>query len=350
MLAMTNQKSVVFIIAILFLFVFSMTSLPNIEAAPAEEKVWNPELDVHFNWKAEENQLSPESKLPEEEETQQTVRAEYNDYGLVRSERQPVHVGEWISESVEYEQSLNLEFANLWYIEDGSSDDNACEWTFDVRKNGETVSEHTISCEDDHSDMVREAIFTSSDGFNPPTLELASGDQFSIDVTYEGWEDIVIYFDNITYDTGYQGRSAPLTFFKPDHKGARISFELVEAWPTNWNQQLRGDYIYLTTEEGKVDGRNAEVVQGKERQVGSNGTTVVSTIIIWTLEVKSLNASIMFDYAMYKYGGDPALTIDFDYVKPPDDGGGFLAGPPLHLVVLAIMAALVVSKRSRNKL
>ena len=183
-----------------------MTTLSTPPANAEGAEPYEPELSLHFNMK-DDNALSPQFKLPDEAETQKNVQADidYDIFGVLIG-RNPVHVGEWVSNEVAYEQNFTINTANIWYEEEDGSGNN-CEWTFDVKVNDQSVSEQTVSCQEDHPEVGEETYSLNVE------LLLVAGDIFSVDLTYEGWEDISIYHDNVTYDTGYAATSTPLTFF-----------------------------------------------------------------------------------------------------------------------------------------
>ena len=96
--------------------------------ADAENETDDPEYTIHFNMKEDETTLSLQTKGPDEPEAKKDVDADL-DYvvpGAGAAGRNPVHVGEWISDKAMYRQIMRIESANLWYDESGEYDDNDC--------------------------------------------------------------------------------------------------------------------------------------------------------------------------------------------------------------------------------
>ena len=105
-------------LAIAAMFIF--TSNVN-----AETEYENPDLQLKFNWKEEGDGLSPQTKLPGDPEAQKTVMAQYsNNFGLVRSDRQPVNVGTWTSEAVEFDVALSINSFDIWWQDQENGDDS----------------------------------------------------------------------------------------------------------------------------------------------------------------------------------------------------------------------------------
>ena len=91
--------------ALLFLVAFSSTEVD----ADEETEYMNPEIVLKFNLKEEDDALSPQNKLPEEPEATKTVQADvaYDLLGM-KVGRDPVHVGTWTSDPVEFDISISI--------------------------------------------------------------------------------------------------------------------------------------------------------------------------------------------------------------------------------------------------
>ena len=127
-------------IAAIFLISFS---------ASADEPVYeNPELQLKFNLKEENDGLSPQNKLPGEVEATKTVMAQYDDYVGFRTNRQPVDVGTWTSDPVEFDLSISIKSFDIWW-EDTEGSDDSCEWTITIKVNDQDISEDTSGCKHD---------------------------------------------------------------------------------------------------------------------------------------------------------------------------------------------------------
>ena len=326
--------------ALALLFIAAL--LLALPASAEEVEPFGPELALHFNMK-DDNSLSPQYKLPDEAETQKNVQADIDwNIGGILIGRNPVYVGEWVSDEVAYEQNFTLNTANIWYEEEDGSGNN-CEWTFDVKVNDQSVSEQTVDCQDDHPEVGEETYSLNVE------LLLVAGDIFSVDLTYEGWEDITIYLDNVTYDTGYSTTTTPLTFFDARISGGAVAIEFTEAWPVDWKNNLEGNYVMLMGMDGYMaDNDQASVSEGAEHTM-ANGTVVTGTVITWE-QVTGKELTVMLHYTQFDHMGgggnntngttnDPLVTLTIvSTAAIGGDDGGFLGLPgfPLLLAVPAL--------------
>ena len=332
----------IFIPAIAMLFAGAL--LLALPASAVETEPFGPELALHFNMK-EDNSLSPQSKLPDEVATEKNVQADVDwDIGGILIGRNPVHVGEWVSDEVAYEQNFTLNTASIWYEEEDGGND--CEWTFDVKVNDQSVSEQTVECQEDHPEVGEETYSLNVE------LLLVAGDIFSVDLTYEGWEDITIYHDNVTYDTGYDATSTPLTFFDVRMSSGTVAIEFTEAWPVDWNTNLKGGYVMLMgAEMWMADNDQAAVSDGAEHTM-ANGTVATGTVITWE-QVTGKELNVKLHYTQFDHTGsggnggngtngsasDPLITLTIVSASIlGGDGDGLLGLPgfPLFLAVPAL--------------
>ena len=84
-------------------FAFSALIIASASVNAEDEPTYeNPELQLKFNLKEENNALSPQNKLPGEPEATKTVQAQYDDYVGFRTNREPVNVGTWTSDPIEF--------------------------------------------------------------------------------------------------------------------------------------------------------------------------------------------------------------------------------------------------------
>jgi len=331
-------------IAAIFLLSFS---------ASADEPVYeNPELELKFNLKEENDGLSPQNKLPGEVEATKTVMAQYDDYVGFRTNRQPVDVGTWTSDPVEFDLSISIKSFDIWW-EDTEGSDDSCEWTITIKVNDQDISEDTSGCKHDGGEIAKATheLATSAD--------LVAGDTLGIKLVYEGWDDIKIYYDNVTYDTGLNIAGGHNFFFTPSWSGTTVSIEFAEAWPVNWDTNLDGGYIMLMGDEMYMaDNSKANVVEGNEYtiQMANGSADITSTIITWT-EVTGIGIQLMMDYTTFDMGGNssangtvkPALVIlTLEKAAGKSDNVEGLLGLPGFEMAIAIPAIVFVARRFRN--
>jgi hypothetical protein len=190
---------------------------------------------------------------------------------------------------------------------------------------------------------------------------LVAGDTIGINLVFEGWDDIKIHYDNVTYDTGLGITGSHLYLFNGIWKGSMVSIEFAEAWPTNWETNLDGRYVMVMGDDGYMaDNDMASVRDGNEYSFqGNNSTTieVTSTVIEWT-KITGTGIKIMMDYTTFNHipgnntgngtmGNPPRVTLILE--KPimllDDDG---ILGLPGFEIMIAIPAIAFAARRTRN--
>ena len=350
-----------FAFAIVLVFSALIFASTNV-IADEEPEYENPDLQVKFNFKGEGDMLSPQTKLPSEAETTKSVQADvdYDAPGLGKIGRNPVNVGTWTSEPVEFDLSISINSFDVWWEDtEDSNGDDSCEWTISIEHNGASVSEDTSDCQHGGVDVAKGTHNLATN------IDLLAGDTLGINLQFEGWDDIKIYYDNVTYDTGLSVKGSHLFFFGAMWKSSEVSVEFAEAWPVNWDTNLDGGYVMLMGDEGYMaDNSKAEVTEGNEYSITmSNGTAdVTSSIITWT-EVTGIGISLMMDYTTFDHmpptgngsgngtnGTGKQALVTVKLVEPisllGDEGG--LLGLPGFEVIIAVPALAFVARRFRN--
>ncbi|MEC7349499.1 MAG: hypothetical protein VYD80_00670, partial [Candidatus Thermoplasmatota archaeon] len=263
----------------------------------AETEYENPDLQLKFNWKEEGDMLSPQTKLPEEAEAQKTVMAQYsNNFGVIRSDRQPVNVGTWTSDPVEFDIAMSINSFDIWW-QDQENGDDSCIWTISIEVNGAEVSNDESDCQDDGTELIKRTHNLAT------SVELVAGDTIGINLVYEGWNDIKIHYDNSTYDTGLNIVGKHNFFFAPTWVGSTVTIEFAEAWPINWDTNLDAGYIMLMGDEMYMaDNSKASVSDGNEYTISmANGSADVTSIIITWTEVTGNGIRLMMDYNTFDH-------------------------------------------------
>jgi len=333
-------------IAAMFLLSFS--------ASAEEPDYQNPDLQLKFNWKEEGDGLSPQTKLPTDPEATKTVQAQYTSYLGIRTDRQPVNVGTWTSEAVEFDISMSINSLDIWW-EDTEGADDSCVWTIKIKVNDQDVSEDESDCQHD-GDGVAKATHNLA-----TNVDLVAGDTIGINLVYEGWDDIKIYYDNSTYDTGLNIMGKHNFFFAPTWSGSTVTIEFAEAWPVNWDTNLDGGYIMLMgTDMYMADNSNANVEEGNEYTIQmANGSAEVTSVIIKWNDVSGDGIKLMMDYNTFDHmpsnntgngtaGEPPLLTLTLEKASGllGDEGG--VLGLPGFEIMIAIPAIAFVARRYKS--
>jgi len=339
-------------IAVAFAAIF-IASINTIAEEPDYE---SPEIDLKFNLKEENSGLSPQNKLPNDPQATQTVTADVDwDIGGIKIGRNPVHVGTWTSEPVTFDIALNINSFDVWW-EDLEDSDNTCEWTITIQVNDQDISEDTSDCQHNGEELEKGSHSLGT------SINLVTGDTIGIDLVFEGWDDIKIHYDNVTYDTGLGITGSHLYLFNGIWNGNIVSIEFAEAWPTDWETNLDGRYVMVMGDDGYMaDNDMASVRDGNEYSFqGNNSTTidVTSTVIEWT-EITGTGIKIMMDYTTFNHmpGNNtgngteanlPRVTLILE--RPigllGDDGG--ILGLPGFEMIIAIPAIAFAARRTRN--
>ena len=333
-------------IAAMFLLSFS--------ASAEEPEYQNPDLQLKFNWKEEGNMLSPQTKLPSDPEATKTVMAQYDNWVGIRTNRQPVDVGTWTSDPAEFDISMSINSFDIWW-EDTEGSDDSCVWTIKIKVNDQDVSEDDSDCQH-NGDGVAKATHNLA-----TNVDLVAGDTIGINLVYEGWDDIKIYYDNSTYDTGLNIAGKHNFFFAPTWSGSTVTIEFAEAWPVNWNTNLDGGYIMLMgTDMYMADNSKASVEEGNGYTLQmANGSAEVTSVIIKWNDVSGDGIKLMMDYNTFDHmpsnntgngtaGEPPLLTLTLEKSSGllGDEGG--VLGLPGFEIMIAIPAIAFVARRYKS--
>ena len=336
---------------LIILFCIGFAIFGSADAEETEEP-YNPELSINFNMKDDDQTLSPETKAPEEEAMVKRVQAEYTQRPIIntRNSEEKV-VGEWASNEVNFAQSITIESVKIWWEEIDEGYSNDCDWTFTIKINDEDVNDYSFECGDQKSD---EEPFPAEYNIGEQ-MDLSAGDKYSIEIIYEGTENFDLYYDNVTYDTGYGVKSTPLAFFTNARSGSSFSIEFAEAWETNWEANLDSGYAMLMGPEGYMaDNTKVAVSDGQEYELNSgNGTdTVTTTVITWD-DVSKDELTLMMDYTVFNHmsgngtSKQAILMTGVEAKKVVDDEEGIL-GLPGFEIMIAIPAIAFAARRTRN--
>ncbi len=338
-------------IAVAFAAIF-IASINTIAEEPDYE---SPEIDLKFNLKEENEALSPQNKLPGEPEATKTIIAQSDDWILIESGRETVAVGTWTSQPVEFDISISITSFDIWWESMESDNNDDCYWTIAIQHNDQEVSNDESDCTHGGGEVAKG---THSLG---TSIDLLAGDTIGIDLSLTSWEDVKIYFDNVTYDSGLGITGSHLYLFNGIWKGSMVSIEFAEAWPVDWETNLDGKYVMVMGDDGYMANNDlASVRDGNEYSFqGNNSTTieVTSTVIEWT-EITGTGIKIMMDYTTFNHMpgnntgngtvGPPRVTLILE--KPigllGDDGG--ILGLPGFEIMIAIPAIAFAARRTRN--
>ena len=278
----------------------------------------------HFFIKGDDETLSVEGKEPGEEHHQKTIQAQYTGNMFFRSDREPVKVGTWTTSPMDFSLNITIEDMSLWWVINDDDYEPECEWTFYIYHNDQEISENTETCQSNGEDLVRETYNIGT------SIDLNNSDTFAIELWYEGWEDVTLYYDNLTYDSG-SGIECENSCYPVPVAIMNISFTEAE------NGTLVEFIGSGTTEVGEISAYLWESnVDGELSNISQFNTTNLSlgNHIIYFSVTNTLGYNSTTSKSLWIYAVPSALANDIDWndetpknkVKPGDEvafkGGG----------------------------
>ena len=190
---------------LMIMLIISMLMLSALTVQTGEAQIGEREFrQTHINLKAADG-LSPETEHDNETEAQrELVLAQYDDFGVGRTNRQWVDVGTWISDGIE--NALTLDSGqyrfNMWFQVVDSTYTADPDWEFTLRRNGvDVTSIQVLNTAESTTEPIE--IWATANVGSPE--EAQTDDTFEIFIRYRAWEDCYIYYDNVTYDSGGGG-------------------------------------------------------------------------------------------------------------------------------------------------
>ena len=241
-----------------------------------------------------------------------------------RSDREPVKVGTWTTSPMDFSLNITIEDMSLWWVSNDGDYEPDCEWTFYIYHNDQEISENTETCQSNGEDLVRETYNIGT------SIDLNNSDTFAIELWYEGWEDVTLYYDNLTYDSG-SGIECENSCYPVPVAIMNISFTEAE------NGTLVEFIGSGTTEVGEISAYLWESnVDGELSNISQFNTTNLSlgNHIIYFSVTNTLGYNSTTSKSLWIYAVPSALANDIDWndetpknkVKPGDEvafkGGG----------------------------
>jgi len=263
-------------------------------------------------------------------------------------------VGTWTGDRTQFDISLvgPVEF-NLWWEVDQNGDTGCStrlqfRWWLEI--DGEDIAYFKDS--DEYECNSSDPCGWSGQTSNINVSSAPKGTTFSVSIEYWAFDDIVIYYDNISYPSGAMFGADAVYFGNGVQQGSTVGFEYVEAWTTEPRESLEGNYLTFMLEDVPQD--NAQQPSGyplikKGEGYELNNTKIEATMVTWYINDKYANAAdstFMFAYGKHDSGYAPVIAIQLaDLPRAPSssdsEGDGFLGLPgfPLLLAVPALAFA-----------
>jgi len=348
-------------LAFLILGVFFLT---DNSMAEEEERT---QIPVHLNFKesaifSPETSGDPERMAMEEKYSSHEQNPGAGTPADTRNKGDWTNMGEWQSDKVLFDVTLNNVIFNLWWVEDPDDTDYDAaldlRWTVFVEgiEIFQFTDEQGRACEETRDDPCEYAQ-SPTDTF--PRTTLTEGQIISLKVEMKSFQSIYIYYDNFSRDSGMKVDANAVKFGDTTISGQTVSFEFVEAWPTNCNEAMEGNFITLMLGSGLELDNNAQqtgyprVEEGKAYNI--NGTDYNSEKITWFVddEYEKLDQTIIsFSYARKSSSTtEPTMVNVADSLVSSgsnDDEEGALGGLP-GFEFAAVISALLLTSFIRRK-
>ena len=350
------------IIGLTFL-VLGVFFLTDNSVAEEEERT---QIPVHLNFK-ESAKFSPEtSGDPERMAMEEKYSSHEQNPGGgtpvdTRNKGDWTSMGEWQSDNVLFDVTLNNVIFNLWWVEDPDDTDYDAaldlRWTVFVEgvEIFQFTDEQGRACEETRDDPCE---YSQSPTETFPSTTLTQGQFISLKVEMKSFQSIYIYYDNFSRDSGMKVDADVVIFGDTSISGQSLSFEFVEAWPTDCNEAMEGNFITLMLGSGIELDNNLQksgypkVEKGKKYTL--NGTEYDSEKITWFIDdeyEKLEETMISFSYARKSSSTVEPIIInvaDRLISSSGDEEEGALGGLPgfeFAAVISALFAASFVRRK-----
>ncbi len=279
----------------------------------AEESESNP-VPIHLNLK-ESAKLSPETSgdlervAMEEKHSSHESNPGAGTPASTRNKGDWKSMGTWESDGVNYDTTINSVMFNLWWVEDLNDEDYDAaldlQWTVfvDGTEIYQFTDESGQECDEDQGaskDDPCEYVVTPNSDLS---ATLTAGQIISVEVEMKSFQAIYIFYDNFSRDSGMKVVTNGVIFGNTGISGNSIYFEFIEAWSTNCQNAVDGNFITILVDGIELDNNQQPSGYPKVSQGGSydmNGTEIKSERVTWVIddEYAKLDQSIVsFSYS-----------------------------------------------------
>ena len=348
------------IIGLTFL-ILGVFFLTDNSVAEEEERI---RIPVHLNFKesaifSPETSGDPERMAMEEKYSSHEQNPGAGTPADTRNKGDWTNMGEWQSDTVLFDITLNNVIFNLWWVEDPDDTDYdaALDLRWTVFVEGVEIFQYTDeqgrACEETRDDPCE---YSQSPTETFPSTTLTQGQFISLKVEMKSFQSIYIYYDNFSRDSGMKVDADVVKFGDTSISGQTLSFEFVEAWPTDCNEAMEGNFITLMLGNGNELDNNLQksgypkVEKGKKYTL--NGTEYDSEKITWFIddEYEKLELTmISFSYARKSSStAEPIMINVADRLissSGDEEEGALLPG----FEFAAVISALFVTSFIRRK-
>ena len=364
------------IIAMLMTSIFAY-SAPTVQGEETENGLLSNPIPLHLNLK-EAAEFSPETKSDIEyiaaEEKYSSHEQNTPPPVSTRNKGEFKSMGVWESDPVGYEVTITSVMFNLWWVEDPDDEDYDANlelrWT--VFLDGEQIFQYEDNEDDNDGDEYEDGTgpcdqtrdnpceYAESPTNDFPETVVQSGQTLSLEAEMKAFQAIYIYYDNMSRDSGMMIMANAVSFGNSNIGSDTIGFEFVQAWGTNVQEAIDGNFLTIIVDNIEID--NFQQASGypmitEGATYDFNGTGVKSTMITWKIEdeyAKLEQTIISFSYGRKASTTTPPISInivDLPNAKSSQSGeGGLLPESLLGFEILVSTLALVTVALNRREL
>ena len=365
-------------IGILIMLVTGVCTLatPVTSAVEAGEILQSNPIPLHLNLK-ESAKFSPETrsdvKYIAAEEKYSSHEQNTPPPVSTRNKGEFKSMGVWESDPVGHEITISDVMFSLWWVDDPDDEDYAANlelrWT--VFLDGEQIFQYEDN-EDDHDgddyadgtgpcDQTRDnpCEYAESPTNDFPETVVQRGQTLSLEAEMKAFQAIYIYYDNMSRDSGMMIVANAVSFGKSKIGSDTVGFEFVEAWKTNVQEAIDGNFLTILVEN--IELNNSQQTRGYPQisdgtTYSINGTDTKSVMVTWKIEdeyAKLDQTMISFSYARKASTTTPPISVniaDLPRLSADSSGSddGFLGLPGFE--ILAVSLALVAVSLKRREL
>ena len=348
----------------MFAFAFLFSSLFFIPNSEAEELLTGGSEHIHLNMK-DASDFSPETwgDTTKEAIKENPPRSwtSTSPFDSTRT-REWKDVGTWTAtDGINFDIGLGgpVKF-NLWWRETDQGQDDSydaqVQYRFRLNIDGQDAAFYTDEENgDSHECQDSEPCEWTGQVGNINITSAEKGATFDIEIEYWAFSDIEIYYDNASFDSGAAFAADAIKFGNTQISGKTVSFNFVQAWKTNVNEAITGDYITLMVSGENLI--NSEQKSGFPKvEDGAaydfNGTEIKSTRITWYVDdeyAKLDQTAISFSLTKKSSQAAPPILINTADILTLSEGDaeeeGILGLPGFNLIFALISLVLVTKTR-----
>jgi len=138
---------------------------------------------------------------------------------------------------------------NLWWRETDQGQDDSydaqVQYRFRLNIDGQEAAYYTDEGGGSHECAQSQPCEWNGQVNNINITSALKGTIFDIEIEYWAFSDIEIYYDNASFNSGVAFGADAIKFGQSGINGRQVTFDFVQAWDTDVEEAVNGDYIRL---------------------------------------------------------------------------------------------------------